>query len=295
MQQLKKVLKKLISPPKWLLCFLTVISTVGLLYVFLTFSNESVMAYAIYTLSAYTLTALCVFFATVIPKWYNSIKIKVYKNSFGKRYFTDTVFRVKISLYFSLAINVLYSAFKLSFGIYYSSIWWGATGIYYTLLAILRFVLLRYMRRSNEKKGLFYEYKRYKLCGILMLVLNISLSGMVVQMVWENKGTVYPGFTIFVVAGYTFYAVVSSATDIIKYRRQESPILEASKSIRFASAVVSLLSLETAMIVQFGENETFRRTMTACTGVGVCVLILGVSVYMIAKANNKMKEMNKIL
>lgn len=221
--------------------------------------------------------------------WYKGIKQKIYNNPLGNRYLTDAVFRTRISLYFSLIINFIYSTFKLSFGIYYSSAWWVATGVYYSLLAILRFVLIRYMRRSKEEQGLLYEYKRYKLCGILMLVLNLTLSGMVVQMVWQNKGTAYPGFTIFAVAAYTFYAVFSSAKDIIKYRRQQSPILEASKSIRFASALVSLLSLETAMLVQFGKDEAFRRTMTACTGAGVCVVVLGVSVYMIVHANKKIK------
>ena len=290
MKSIKANLNKLIYLPGWLTAILTVVSTVGLIYVFLKEKENSITAYIIYPVSAYTLSSISVQLVKKIPIWYKNIIKKVYKKPLGKRYLTDAVFRIRVSLNFSLAINIIYSTFKLTFGLYYSSAWWVATGVYYTLLAILRFVLIRYMRRDNEKQGLVYEYKCYKLCGILMLVLNLSLSGMVVQMVWQNKGSAYPGFTIFAVAAYTFYAVFSSATDIIKYRKKKSPVLEASKLIRLAAALVSLLSLETDMLVQFGNDETFRRVMIACTGAGVCVIVLGISVYMITQANKNIKE-----
>ncbi|MEE1250063.1 MAG: hypothetical protein UHU19_12675 [Lachnospiraceae bacterium] len=71
-----------------------------------------------------------------------------------------------------------------------------------------------------------------------------------------------------------------------KYRRYRRPLLSAAKVISLASAMVSVLSLETAMLSAFGEAEQveFRQIMTGCTGAGVCVFILLMAVYMILRA-----------
>ena len=49
-----------------------------------------------------------------------------------------------------------------------------------------------------------------------MLILNLSLTGIVFMMVWQNKAYSYPGTLIFA-AAYTFYTVTISLIDIVKY------------------------------------------------------------------------------
>ena len=78
---------------------------------------------------------------------------------------------------------------------------------------------------------------------------------------------------------------------MIKCRKYKSPVLSASKAIRFASALVALLSLETAMLAQYGNDEVFRRVMTSLTGAGVCIIVLAMSVYMIVKANRELHRL----
>ena len=103
----------------------------------------------------------------------------------------------------------------------------------------------------------------------------------------------YPGTLIFAAGAYTFYTVGSSIIDIVKYRKYKSPVLSAAKNIRFVAALVSLLSLETAMLAQFGNDEAYRFLMTLLTGSAVCLIVLGISVYMTVKANigiNRLKS-----
>ena len=77
--------------------------------------------------------------------------------------------------------------------------------------------------------------------------------------------------------------------------------MSAAKVINLTAAVVSMLSLETAMLAQFGEDDVkFRQIMTSATGVGVCVIVLGMAVFMIAKSTkilkkNKMKKREVML
>ena len=288
--------KRLLFPSVWMLVLLSMLSTAALVWVFTQGMEEHPAAYAVYALSFYVLTADCVRLSRVIPKWHRGTMRRIRSNPVGERYLTNAAFRVRVSLYSSLMINAAYSIFKLIVGVVYGSLWWGAVAVYYILLALMRFVLLRYMQKSGENGGILYEFRCYRLCGILMLILNLSLSAIAVQMVREGKGYAYPGVMIFAVAAYTFYTVTISIADLIRYRKYKSPVISAAKAIRFAAALVSLLSMETAMLAQFGEGEAFRRLMTACTAAGVCTIVLGISVYMIVRANReigRLKEMKK--
>lgn len=291
MRDWKKICKKLLFPPGWLMAVLAVFSAAMLAAVFLKGAGNHPAAYAAYVLSAYTLTAVCIFCVTTLPGYYRETRDKIYQNPWGNRYMTDASFKVRISLYLSLGINLMYSAFKLAAGIYYSSFWWGAVAIYYIVLSMIRFLLLRYMRNRNREQDLISEYRRYRLCGMMMVLLNLSLTGITIQMVRDHKAYSYSEIMILASATYTFYTVTVSIIDMIKYRKYKSPVLSASKAIRFASALVSLLSLETAMLAQYGDDEAFRRLMTGLTGAGVCILVLAMSVYMIVKANRALHRL----
>ena len=285
----KKLGKKLLFPPVWLMVLLTVASTVGLITVFVKGLEMHPVAYVIYPVSAYSVTVLTVFFILTFPGYYKELKRRFYNHPYGYKYMTDAGYRVRVSLYISLTINLLYSVFKLISGIVLSSFWWIAIAVYYMVLSLIRFLVLRYLYNNRGETMMLAEYRRYRLCGILMLVLNITLSGVVFQVVRQNKGFSYPGVLIFVAALYTFYTVTGSIVSMVKYRKYNSPVMSASKAIKFAAALVSLLSLETAMLAQFGEDLVFNRIMTACTAAGVCIIVLVMSIYMIVKSTKQIK------
>ena len=54
-----------------------------------------------------------------------------------------------------------------------------------------------------------------------------------------------------------------------------------------------MLSLETAMITQFGaeDGEVFRHTMIALTGGGICVIMVIMAVLMIARSIKNIREL----
>ncbi len=285
----KKLSKKIIFLPIWLIIIFTILSTAGLITVFINGWDTTILAYVVYVLSFYTLSVLVVFFVKVFPGYYRSVKSKVYSNSLGNRYMTDIEFKVRVSLYISLSISIIYSIFKLLSGIYYSSLWLGAVAVYYIILSVTRFLILRYMR--SDRKHRIYEWRRYRLCGILMLFLNMALLVIIVQMVWKNVAIAYPDVVVITIAAYTFYIVTMSIKDIVKYRKYESPVMTAAKIIRFTAAMLSLLTMETTMLASFGEDESFNRIMTSLTGIGVGILILTMSVYMIVNANKNIKKL----
>ena len=184
-------------------------------------------------------------------------------------------------------VNLLYIAIKLTSGIYYRSWWFITLAVYYALLAATRFLLL--WRWGGI--GLEMELRRYRLCGAILLLINVALAGMVVLMIHQNQGYDYPGVLIYAMATYSFYMVFIAAVNVIKFRRHGSPVLSAAKAINLAAALVSILALETAMVAQFGGGDDYRKMMTAATGCGVCVMILGMAVFMIVWSTKRIRQL----
>lgn len=289
MEKWKAIGKKIIFLPIWLMALLTVISVVGLTAVFVKGWEESPIAYAVYVLSFYTLCVLCVYFSIVFPKTFREIRRKVYEHPLGNRYMTDAAFKVRISLFTSLGINLAYSALKLGTGIYYRSLWIGAIAVYYILLSTIRFILLYHMERKKDA-GLVGEYRSYRVTAVLMMCINLTLSGIVLNMLLRENTPAISDVLVITSAAYTFYILTVAVIDLFKYRKYQSPVMSAAKAIRFAQALVSMLSLEASMLVQFGNDENFRKLMLALSGAGVCVIVVAMSGYMIVRANREIRK-----
>jgi len=108
MEDWKRMGKKLLYPPRWLIVILTVFSAVALVSVFVNGWEMSPIAYVIYVLSFYTLTVLCIVCWRVIPGYYRAILSKMHDNQYIDRYMTDAVYKSNIGLYRSLGFNLLY-------------------------------------------------------------------------------------------------------------------------------------------------------------------------------------------
>ena len=224
MKAWSRICKKLLLPPGWVMAILAGFSAAALPVVFLRGADEHPAAYAVYALSAYALTVVCIFLVRTLPGFYRAARQKLYVNPWGKRFMTDAAFRVWMSLLVSLGMNLVYSAFKLTVGIVYSSFWWGAVAVYYIVLSMIRFLLLCQMRSMRSQQDIMSEYRRYRLCGAMLVLLNLSLTGLVVQMVRDHRAYVYPESMVIASAAYTFYTVAASILDMVKYRAYKSPI-----------------------------------------------------------------------
>lgn len=291
MEHVKRILKQILFPRSAVVIISVPVAAALLIHTFLSEEETSPVAYLSYVLSAYSLTIVCARM-TRIPK--EDMKAALHRNPYVHRYLTDIPFKAHVSLYLSLGINLLFVAMKLFYGIYYRSVWFGTLAVYYIMLAVMRFLLLRHVNRSRIGTEVASEWKRYRLCGVILLLMNSALSGVVILVVRKNESFHYAGYLIYVVAMYAFYNIISAIRDVVKYRKYNSPVLSASKSIKLATALVSMLSMETAMLMQFdtGENPpAFRRMMTAATGGCVCVIVLVMAVIMIVRSTKQLKKL----
>ena len=148
---MKKVGKKLLFPPVWVMLLLTVFSTVSLVLIFVKGLEEAPVAYAIYVISFYTLSVICILCGIVLPKRYRAIKQKVYDHPLGNRYMTDVQFKNHVSLYCSLAVNLLYVGTNAASAIYYATAWFAIFAVYCTISG--EKIYIKVTRKSSKIKG----------------------------------------------------------------------------------------------------------------------------------------------
>lgn len=287
------IVKRLLFPPKPVTFLFVVISTAGLINVFTKDAQQTVAAYFIYAFSFYT---LCVV-AACLPFYIKKYRTKIYSNPYAARYISEKELRLKVSMYNGTAFNMVYATLKFMASVYYKSVWLGVVSVYYALLFIIRLLLVtadRADRKADSKQKIdLYRWKSYRFCGVLMFVLNVAVTSMTVQMIWQNKGYKYPGYLIYAMAAYTFYRLIMSVVQFIKYRQNENPIFSAVKAIDLSIALVSLFALQTAMFAAFGADmpQNAQRLLNSFTGGLVCITILFIAVVMVIGANKKISEL----
>ena len=291
----KRTGKKFLFPPIWLMSLLITASAVLLTMVFVYGWEQQVIAYFIYVLAFYTLSVVTLFCVMVLPKHYRQIKRKVLENPLGNRYVTDRIFRAKVSLNLSLGINLLYVAINVLSWYLYQSWWFVCLAVYYVIMSVMRFLLVRYVRLHTIGSNRYGEWKRSFVCSCIMLLLNFFLSGAVLMVVYQNKGFEYHGIMIYVMAIYTFYITTHAIINLIKYRSLESPVMATAKMISLAAALVSMLNLETAMFAEFGTDmaKEDQQLMIILTGAGISITVIVLAVSMIVQCWGRMKEMRR--
>ena len=239
------------------------LSFILLIYVFVRHLEDTPLAYITYLLSTYALIIFIVWFCKAC-KFSNIF----FKNT--KLYQSNYTTVTKTSIYFSTTLNVGYSIFNFCVGVYYGSVWFITFAIYYLLLFIMRLSLVHNIKEFGVNK--LQEYKKLKRCGIVLLLLNIVLVGIIILIIHNNQEITYAGSIIYIVALYDFYLIIVAIINAINYRKNASPVLQASKFINLTVAMVAMISLEVAMISKFSDDSSLKMTMTGALGFVVCLM-----------------------
>lgn len=282
--------KKILFPHWFIVVSFILISTILLIYS-LGYENANLaIAYFSYAFSAYTLTI----FVARMPGVVKKVKTGLYKNKYGNLYFSEAEVRAKTSLYVGNGINVLYAVFHLITGIVYSSVWSYALSGYYIVLSLIRSSLVRKDRVrltiEDDKERRLYELRSGCICGRLLFLLNIAVTALVVQMVWQNQYYDYPGVMVYAHAAYAFYSFIMSLISMMKKRKLEQPIYSAAKVVSMSCALMSILALQTALLMQFGNGQTeFIRSMNSLTGFAVCFNIFAMAVWLVHKTKKEIR------
>lgn len=288
----KKIGKALLFPHIAVLILLLPIATVTVIYSLINPDSNTIFIYGSYALSAYTLTIWCV----RIPNIIRFVKNFRTENKYAQMWFGDTRLRVNVSLLFSTLWNAGYGIFQLVLGIYYSSAWFYSLAGYYICLALMRFFLVRHSVKNHPGEKMREELRKYRTCGWIFLLMNLALSVMMFYMVAKDRAVRHHEITTISMAAYTFLTFTVAIINVIRYRKYESPIFSAAKAISLAAASVSMLTLESTMLVTFsgdGLSVMTRRLFMGISGAAIFVFIIAMAIYMIVQSTKKLKAFKK--
>ena len=285
----KKVGKLFLFPHRILIMLLFPISLALLVFSMLYFGTEHIISYVSYIFAFYSLTILCLRTHKIIAY----INDKKNSSKLLKRYKEDLDYRIKVSLYGSLAINISYSIFQLCLGIYHKSFWFSSMAVYYVLLSFVRYYLVRHTKNNKLGEELLIEYKRYNFCGWIMLLMNLAITAIMFFIIYFERTFYHHQITTIALAAYTFLTFGLSIYNFIKYRKFNSPVYSASKTINLVAGCVSMITLTTTMLTTFGTEDVieFRKILLTIVGIVVSLFILLVSIQIIVFSK---KNINKI-
>lgn len=288
----KKIGKALLFPHIAIMIILVPVATVFLVSSMVFIGTESLIAIISYVLASYTLTVWG-FKAPNIIKLFKDFKSK---NKLAIRWKTDTRLRVNATLYGSLIWNSLYGVFQLFLGFFHHTFWFYSFGVYYICLAVMRFFLLLHTRKYDPGVKMHSELQKYRACGWIFLLMNLALALIVFFMVYWNRTFEHHMITTIAMATYTFTSFTVAIVNVFKYKKYKSPVFSASKAISLASALVSMLTLESTMLTTFSaETMTAveQKLMLGITGCVISLLIVTMAIYMIVIGTKKLKQLKQ--
>lgn len=289
----KKVAMKLLFPHTFIVFLMFNVTVVGLLYIFLNHYETTVVAAIFYAVSFYTLMIVCARIPAIVKK----VKSGLYANKYSYTYLTDKDLRMKLSMYRGLLINFGFATFKIVLGFLYNSSWLFAMAGYNMILSLMRFIVIS----RSQKKGLSEMEERrrglqsYHVCGWLVMLLNIAVFVIMFMVIVQKQTIEYHMIVTIGLAAFTFYCFIMAVINMVKYRERTNPVYATIKSIDMVKAIVSIFTLQVAMLTSFsGQGEQIDASlMNTMTGLAVTIAINTIGAMMISGVKKDFKEIEE--
>jgi len=278
--------KKIFPLPLWAEILLFAACCTGLVWVFVKKLELWWPSYVLYGVSAYSLTALCIHIPAAVRREGSWRQQHPKVDAFLK----NEELHFQLGLYGQQIINFGYGIYKIISGIVIGSAWIGADGIYNFVQALIQlFQILRRKKPGTLEK----QWRSYRLCGVLILLMHLTLVGIVFQMVNWNRVEESGEIMIIATAAFAFYKFISAFIDLAKDRKHTHPVDSSVRMLELSQAIFAIFSLQAGMLHTFGTGESWEHWLNFGVGCAVCLLTVAMGIYMIRRANREMKTLQE--
>ncbi len=285
----KQLVRRILYPHPLILWLLGPSSILLLIYTSVRYESTDVISIISYALSFCALLLV----SLRIPDIIRFVKRFRQENRYVIRYTTDARLKLNLSLYGSLAFNAVYAVFQLGLGLLHRSVWFFSMSGYYLLLAIMRFLLLRHTRNHAPGACQEAEWRKHRLCGVFLLIITLALAVFIIYFVWKIRVFRHHEITTIAMAAYTFTSLTMAIINAVRSRNLSSPVYSAVRLIALVCAIVSMLTLENAMLTAFGQENTelFHRFMLGASGIAAIAAVQSIAIHMIVNAGRHLQPL----
>ena len=159
----------------------------------------------------------------------------------------------------------------------YTSYWYLTLFALYLLLGLMRMSAVTFSRSKRRKEADLLRHN-----GLAMFVLAVIVCGMMILTIRELHNPVKIKTVVIITAAYTFVFAGLSVYNMIRAHKQKSAILITLRNISCVGSIVSILSLERAMLGTFGNaSEQSALLIQAWSGAAAFLILIGLSISML--------------
>lgn len=212
------------------------------------------------------------------------------ERNFIKRMKSDYTFRTFIFSALSFLVTVEFTAYNVFLAVVYKSPFNIGISVYYALLLCIRSHVI-FSEVKFNKSGLDTmqeenaRRKSFFIQSILLLVIELALIAPITMMVLQQKDAVYSKISAIAIAAYTVYKIVTATMNFIKTRKSNHLSVKILRNINFIDALVSILSLQYALIMTFnGGTLSDMFALCAFSSFAILAFIAVISVFTLVDA-----------
>ena len=158
--------------------------------------------------------------------------------------------------------NVMMAFIKLFFSLYLPYMWFFVNAIFNIILALLRTFSIKDYRKmrveSDEKIKSKIGFKNYLNNGILLIILGIAYFLVSVYMYFKNPINNMHEYMTYLMALIAFWSIGSAIYGMCKYRKNNNPIIAATKITNFSNALASIVLTQVVLLDTFGNGVDVR-------------------------------------
>ncbi len=193
-------------------------------------------------------------------------------------FFRDPVKKAVLSLIFHLC----FAFYNGILGILSGSRIFIASGIYYLLLSVIRFITVITHRRQGIQAGGI---------GGMLIGLSFVMGAVVFISIRDHTAALRGTIPMITIAAYTFTKITMAVMATVKQRGGGSKLKKILSTIRLAEVAVSLLTMQQSMLVSFeGMEQQDAYILNIFTGAAVCLFILALGIHTIAYSRKEIKN-----
>ncbi len=295
---IKGFLEKVSSPPSWIITIAYASAVLLSAFAIIALASEKRGSWAAWVIYAFAFFAVA-YSGFIAVRFVKKIGDKVSdfadKYTFTRNLKTDYAFRTAFFGACSFVGNVAYTLFLCLTALYSGAAWYWAVAAYYLFLIAVRGGVLLEKRSQDRKyrnKPLHLQRERiqtYSFCGIMLIALTLALALVFVEMVVDGQRLHTLNVTVYAFSAFAVYRIATSCYHFIKSKRYQDLAVRAVRNINLATALVTLFSLQTALLDAFSTPEK-ARIWNGITGALVCALVVAIGVYMLLSASQKREK-----
>jgi len=189
--------------------------------------------------------------------------------------------------------NCFIGIIKLILSLTIPSLWFFINAGFSFVLAICRFLTIKKYNKikklKDAKMKISEEYKCYLQNGIMLILLGIMYFFVSSYMYYKGTNTNMHEYITYLVALIAFSSIGTAIYGMIKYKRNQEPIIKGIKITNFANALTSIVLTQVVLLDTYALK--YDSTINGYTGMGVSLIIIGLGLYMIIS----IKKDNKVI